>query len=912
MRQNRLYRATALTAGCLAMFAGVNAQAQDTADNEIEEVVVTGSYIKGKTQGNSPSPIAVFGSDNLNQIGASQISDLVQTLTINNGAQNNPDAFTQGSTTGTTNINLRGLGVSSTLVLLNGRRQVVSPNTTNDGIAFVDTSALVPQIAIQRLEIVKDGAAAIYGTDAVAGVANFITDDDFEGFEISAKYQTLTDQGSQSDTLIEGKYGWAGETTNIMVAASYFDRTPLTTAERRLSQPIDDTSSLGNPGAFFLTFTPDQIPTLPALTRVPVIDPTGCESEGGSSLPLGGAGQGLLDAIGLPFTAGFCRFDFGEFFNLVAEEERTQVFGVITQQLGGDHELRIEGAYADQSVVRGNSPTFPFLQLGNAFVPPNNPGFAFGATFPFQPVLFFGRAIGNGGDVSPASQERQTWRVSASVGGTLSGDWGYDVAFTRAESSGIGRTEDTITANFQQALLGFGGDGCQALAAADRVPGVGPCEFYNPFSTSFNAIPNSQTVLDYLIGTQVLDNDAELTVIDAVVSGTAGSTAAGDIGLAIGFQFRDEGFSSDLDAISNADGFAFLIGGQDFSDNRTAYAIFAEALVPLAETLDFSVAARFEDYGGNIGDTLDPKFSLLWRPTEELSLRGSYSTSFRAPSVFQEAGQNTSLNQVSDPVTGGTAFAAVRTPPAAGRNLVPEQGEAFNFGLSYQTSGGFQLDLDYWRYDFTDVIIQENFQAIVNADPTGPNVVRAGGVPNGTILLVLADFVNASSVTTDGFDFNVRQTFDTDYGSIMPFFEGTYVLNYDIQDPQAGAIEGAGVRNFSNFGSPTPEWRWNAGIAFGNDTHDARFYVRHIGGLDDDQVINGVENGDIDSFTTVDAQYTLNLGGLFDGADGTSLQVGAINLFDKRPPRVATNGGFESRTHDPRGRSVYARISARF
>lgn len=912
MRQNRFYRATALTAGCLTMLASASAQAQDDADTEIEEVVVTGTYIRGKTQSSSPSPIAVFGSENLNQIGASNVADLVQTLTINNGAQNNPDAFTQGSTTGTSNFNLRGLGVSSTLVLMNGRRQVVSANTTNDGIAFVDTSSLVPQIAVQRIEIVKDGAAAIYGTDAVAGVVNFITDDDFEGFEVSAKYQTLTDEGSQADTLIEGKFGWAGDTTNVVIAGSYYDRTPLTTAERRLSAPLDDTSSLGNPGAFFLTVLADQDgdPATSDPLRIPVIDPTGCESQGGSSLPLGGTAQGALDLFGIDETAGFCRFDFGEFFNLVPEEERVQAFGVITQQLGGDHEFRLEASYADQSVIRGNSPTFPFLQLGDAFVPPNNPGNVFGLNH--VPVLFFGRAIGNGGDVSPATQDRETWRTSASLTGTLTSGWNYDVAFTRAEAKSRVQTEDTITDNFQQALLGFGGTACQALAPGDRTPGVGPCEFYNPFSTSFTTIPNSQNVLDFLIGTQVLQNKSELSVIDAVVSGTLGSTAAGDIGVAFGVQYRDESFSVDLDETSNADGFAFLIGGQDFSDSRTAYAIFTEVLVPLADTLDFSAAARYEDYGGNIGDTFDPKFSLLWRPTDELSLRGSYSTSFRAPSVFQESGQNTSLNQVSDPVTESNAFAAVRTPDASGRDLVPEQGEALNFGLSYQTSGGFEVDLDFWHYDFTDVIIQENFQAIVNDDPTGPKVIRAGGTPNGAILLVLADFVNASSVTTNGFDFSARQSFDVGDSIIMPFFEGTYVMNYDIDDPQAGELEGAGSRNFSNFGSPTPEWRWNAGIAWGNNTHDARFYVRHIGGMDDDQVIAGVENGDIDSHTTVDAQYTLNLGGVVDGADGTSLQIGVINAFDTRPPRVATNGGFESRTHDPRGRMVYARVQARF
>lgn len=882
MRFTSFYKATALTAGCLTMFAAGAANAQDDADVEIEEVVVTGSYIKGKTQSSSPSPITVIGADNLSQIGANTVADLVQTLTINNGAQNNPDAFTQGSTTGTSNFNLRGLGVSSTLVLMNGRRQVTSANVTNDGIAFVDTSALVPQIATQRIEIVKDGAAAIYGTDAVAGVVNFITDDTFEGFEVNAKYQTLTDEGSQADTLFEGKFGWAGETTNIMLAASYFERTPLTTTERRLSRAQDDSSSLGNPGAFFL------------FGALPVIDPTGCSAQGGNPVPRADL-QPIIDGAGLPFEAGFCGFDFGDFFNLVPEEERVQAFGVLTQELGGDHVFRAEVSYADQTVERGNSPTFPFLQLGSAVVPSTHPGNVFPAAV--GPVLFFGRAIGNGGDVSPQTTDRDTLRLSASVDGSINEDWSYDVAITHGVSNATVRTEDTITQNFSLALQGLGGSGCDA---ATGVPGVGPCEYYNPFSTSFNVLPNSQNVIDFVIGTQVGISKSELTVIDAVVSGSVG-----DVGLAVGVQYRDETYSQDFDPISEQDGFAFLIGGQDFSRDRNAKAIFAEAFVPLADTLDFSAAIRYEDYGGNIGDTLDPKFSLLWRPTDELSVRGSYSTSFRAPSVFQEAGVNTSLNQVTDPL-GGTAFAAVRSLPAAGRNVGPEQGEAFNFGLSYQT-GGLELDIDYWRYDFTNVIIQENFQAIVNADPQGDRVIRAGG-DTGNILIVLVDFVNASAVTTNGLDVNFRYSFDTDIGIIQPFFEGTRVFNYDINDPQAGAVEGAGNRNFANFGSPTPETRFNTGMAFMNDVHDARFYVRHISSFNDDQ--NPGET--VGSWTSVDAQYTLNLGGILDGADGTSLQFGLINAFDKRPPQVFTNGGFESRTHDPRGRMAYARVSARF
>ncbi len=179
-------------------------------------------------------------------------------------------------------------------------------------------------------------------------------------------------------------------------------------------------------------------------------------------------------------------------------------------------------------------------------------------------------------------------------------------------------------------------------------------------------------------------------------------------------------------------------------------------------------------------------------------------------------------------------------------------------------------------------------------------------------MFVFVDFVNASSVKTDGVDVSVKYDIETDFGTIQPFFEGTYLFNYDITDPQAGEIEGAGNRNFSNFGSPTPKTRFNTGIRFSNETHAAAFFVRHISGLNDDQVIGGVQNGEIGSFTTVDAQYSLNLGGISDSLDGSSFAVGVNNAFDKRPPAVATNGGFESRTHDPRGRSVYARITTTF
>jgi iron complex outermembrane receptor protein len=892
LRKNASY--IALCAVAAHAWSGSVAAQDATSDDDtmqIEEVVVTGTYLRGKTQYSSPSPIAVIGSNNLNQIGASNVADLVQTLTINNGAQNNPDAFTQNSTTGTSNFNLRGLGVASTLVLMNGRRQVVAGTTTNDGIAFVDTSGLVPQIAVQRIEILKDGAAAIYGTDAVAGVVNFITDDRFEGVEVSAKYQTLTDQGTQSDQLYQAKFGWGNDQTHLMAAFSYYDRTPLTTEERRLSQTSDDSSILGNPGAYYV---PSIIGAIGQVA--PVIDPTGCESVGGQA--------NVAVDIGIA-RVGTCGFDFGSYFNLVPEETRKQAFGVITQQLDDTHELRIEGSWSSTEAIRGNSPTFPFLQLASAGVPAYHPGNPFG-----EGVTFLGRASGNGGTVSPNLTTSDTFRISMGLKGDISDSWSYDIAYTLGDNSFMISTEDTLTANFQNALAGFGGDNCDAGAG---VPGANGCLFYNPFATSFSSLPNSAEVMDYIIGTQVIDGSSQTRVLDAVFSGVIGELPAGEIGLALGLQVRSETWGRDYDETSNADGFAFLIGNPDFQEHRKAFGVFAEAGIPITEQLELNAAVRTESYGDSIGSTVDPKISLLYTPTDGLALRGSYSTSFRAPSVLQINGGATALNQVVDPTNGGTAFAATRSlAPDGGRDIKPETGEAWNFGLSYQHDSGLSVDMDYWNYKFSDVIIVENHQAIVDQYPNDVSrVIRSS--PDGTsgsIIMVIVDFVNASSVETQGFDLNLRYTAETDFGTLMPFFEATHVLKYDLVDPQAGAIDGAGNRNFANFGSPTPKWRFNTGLAWANDMHDLRFYVRHVSSMSDDQPSNiGSEVG---SMTTMDAQYTLNLGSLFDDADGSSLQVGVINAFDKAPPYVATNGGFESRTHDPRGRMVYAKVTARF
>ncbi|MEO0576544.1 MAG: TonB-dependent receptor, partial [Pseudomonadota bacterium] len=770
----------------LAQTSGENGEA-------IDEVVVTGSYIRRTSQFDSPSPIDSVDATKLEQIGAKNFADVIQTLTINTGSQNNPDAFTQNSTVGTSNFNLRGLGVASTLVLLNGKRQVLTGLPTNDGLNFVDTSSLVPMIAVDNIEILKDGAAALYGSDAVAGVVNFLTRDNFEGFEVSADYQTVSDEGDASEYVLQGLFGAQGERTSLIAALSFTDRTPLTTAEKRLSRPIDDSSSLGSPGSYFIGATP-------------FIDPTGCETSAIDGAFIGGIPQLLAPPGTVPgLDIGLCRFDFGDFFNLQADETRLNGYAKAKYQLTDSIEAYGEFSFARNRSQRGNSPTFPNLRFPS--IPATHPNNPFGQT-----VNYFGRAIGNGGDPSPSVNEIDTWRTSFGLEGELDGGWYWQASYVGAKNEGVNTTADTLAREFQNALNGFGGTRCEATSPTAQA-GVGPCQYFNPFASSFSIAPNSQDVIDSFIADQVLDTTSELQTLEAVISGEIFDMPAGAASMAFGVQRRKEELIHDYNSLANADRFAFVIGNPDFTGNRDVNAAFVEFGLPLADNFDLQIALRYEDYSGSTGTTTDPKIAGIWSATDRLTLRGSYSTSFRAPSLFQVNGGSTSLNQISDPLNPGTNFAAVRS--SANPDLVPEESDAYNLGVSWEPTDNLVLDLDYWTFEFTDVIVQENFQAILNEFTNDPTRVQRVAGPGSPVTQINVGFINASSVETNGVDFRLRYDMETSVGQLAPFIEGTYILGYDLEQAAGGdTIDGAGSRNFANFGTSTPELRFNAGLGW--------------------------------------------------------------------------------------------------
>ena len=463
----------ALGASALALLAGAPAIAQDAEDGEElrqKKVVVTGSFIATETDPfDSASPISNVGPEAFADSGILTSSELVRTLPYNTGSENQADALTQGNNVGTANVNLRGLGVGSTLVLVNGRRQTVSGATTNRGDTFVDLNTLMPQIMIGNIEVLKEGAAATYGSDAVAGVVNFRTRDDFEGLEIRGDYQFTTRDDDHATQSIAAIFGSQGENTSVVGALTYYTADGLLLRERP-DFPNATLSTFGNPGSYLpldpVTFTPTG-----GFQPDPVC--------GGPENP-----EGIN-------TGSLCVFDFGDNYSLVPEQDRFQAYLVADQKIADGHNAFFEVGYTTADYEGGYSTSFPNLNFN--LIQANHPGNPFGV-----PVLWRGRPIGNNG-LTPGDNRAigtfsdETYRVVAGAeGDLLDSGWNYTAAYTFSRDNRNAQVPDQIASRLDFALNGLGGPDCNPLSGT---PGQGGCQYYNPFGTSLSTVPNDPALL---------------------------------------------------------------------------------------------------------------------------------------------------------------------------------------------------------------------------------------------------------------------------------------------------------------------------------------------------------------------------------------------------------------------------------
>jgi iron complex outermembrane receptor protein len=408
-------------------------------------------------------------------------------------------------------------------------------------------------------------------------------------------------------------------------------------------------------------------------------------------------------------------------------------------------------------------------------------------------------------------------------------------------------------------------------------------------------------------------------VADLVVSGPWFDLASTGrtVNLAYGAQFRNERYSvnrndiytqrpdpqtgqlQDVDLI-------FLGGGAPVDVERDSFAAFAEASVELSDAVEVNVAARYESL--ETDSSFDPKLSLRWQVTDDVVLRASMSTAFREPSLIQQYNVGTSLQQIRDPLSpGGSLFIRVR---AEGRNdLVAETSTNTNLGLLWSPSENLDFRVDYWSFEYEDVITVENAQAKINADPLGDFASRVDGILNG----ILVEYLNAEEVNTDGIDIAADWSVSLDdIGDIGLQFSMSRFISYEIPDGSGGLTDVVGSFNYDNFVRSLPETKWNFTADWERGNHSAAMVVYSVDSYKTNRPLSAYAenlgfNNHINTWRTVDLSYNYN----FELGDTQAVfTIGGKNILDREAPMVwdDTNFSYDPKQHDPRGRMYFARV----
>ena len=834
---------------------------------ELEEVVVTGTAFK-ESPINLPYAVAVTGRDKMAEQGSPQAVDFFKNLSASHGVIGERSSWYNANQAATlsesiANVNLRGLGASRTLVLINSRRQTYVPARLIGG-RFVDVNA-IPAIAIDRVEVLKEGASAIYGSDAVAGVANFLTRADFEGFEVSAAHEYFAGAGdTNAGAIWGGKLGSA----HAIVAGEWRGRQKLPASERDyLLQPWHGGgqrlgwSSLGNPGTFAVG--------APAPWTAAIHAPR-CEQFGGFR------------------ESWTCRFRYQQYENLIEDMSHIRAFTEINGELDNGTEYHLEGLWAEAEIpewyTTPSYPPFPLTDTSIMEVAPNHPGReAFCADYGAEEGdLYYnecqggdnwylnGRPFGNSGPGRILGRDSRTWRVAASANGDFASFGGrethFDLGLSYSRTEGNYNLPGVYIERLFLGFRGFGGPDCGVGVDADlsslagmrlgplngQVAGQGDCQYYNPFGNAIEFadqygadfatqanpdyranLANSPELRHWLNQEVDLQSTADVLVADAVLTRNWGEKGGTTANYVVGYQFRllnasgDPNDEGDVtinpcpvvgdDTCSAEDRFgpyAFTNVNRPYDESQTVHRFFAEIPLSLESGFDVQLAANYEFH--DAASSFDPKFG--WRyqivesPTQSAFLRGSVQTTFRTPSLddVNESPLST-LEWINE--TG-----AYQTVDRFGsKDLKPEQAFTYNAGFVLVTEEGFDATFDYWSYDFKNVIGSMPHGAITalyadeaNNEALKQFIVCPDGIGTGTCAAselerVQVDIINWPGVKTSGIDLHLGGHTDAGVGEFSLNLDATYTLEYRTKALMLGNLvlqEGTDAAGYLNFGNP--------------------------------------------------------------------------------------------------------------
>lgn len=926
-RRARLLAGPSLLCVAAAFASTAMAQAANDTDETVAEVVVTGSYLGNIRQEDRASPVLSIDTEAIAKTGVTSIGDLTRFIPQNVGSAGGLQDLAKGGadTRDTRSVNLRGLGAGATLVLLNGRRV-----TPQGGDGFVNLNSLTPDIAISRVETVLDGASSTYGADAVAGVFNVITNTRFDGVKVSAQY---TGMDASSSYSVQALVGVGNDRIHSVTAASYRFVDNLQNADRDITNFFNPSGS-GFPGRFTLIGRPTAAGGGPVIIngnnytalfdaraaggRLTVVDPN-CGKAGTESV--------YVPTAGATFGVGACNFNFQPQNPIRPRSKSVNIHNDTTFEIAPDQTLFAEISYYHQDSQRFGVPSYA-QNAGNATMPASNPFNPFGV-----PLLFIGRAIGAEGfpggydyRVMRDTVDQQHYVLGAR--GDLFAGWKYTGNVSYSASHTVARDKDTDMTLFQAALNGLGGPNCNVLfngPGAGAVPGQGNCLYYSPFQSDLSRLDPS---LIHNLQTDVAaDFKQEYYLAEAVVNGSLATINGHSLDVAIGGQYRREQSRATYSNLLLS-GFGGFLGKRINTDfERTVKSAFIEANYEVIDGLNINGAARYEDYGGF--NTTAPKLAVNWRVLPQVSVRGSISRAFQAPSINNSSNGliATGVGNVTDP-TRNPPDTTFRTIQSFGNpSLKPQTADVFNVGATFLPVSNARLSVDYWHYKYKNQIQVQGAQSVVNANPTGPNVIRDA---SGLIQTVIVTSFNAPSGTaTSGIDVAASYRFELGEVDVTLRDSLTYLLEYDIDTGvrPAGAASGTivynGVGYRNNFVQSTgssaaaPRWRSVAGVDLGYGRHTVSGTWRYTSGVRDDFGVSLNTTGagpviptvtsKIKAYSVFDFQYAL----VFGEDDRYELTAGVINAFDTAPGFAKSNGYLPT-ISDPFGRQVYARVAARF
>lgn len=931
--------AMAASSGQPLMAQEINGATSASADADAP-ITVTGSRIV-RRDATAVGPLTTLTSADIAVAAPTSAGDLLQAMP-SVGVSLNSNG-TQGTSFGVSSINLRYLGSAEgsgnrTLVLVDGKRWVnaVGGRGFRD---FVDLNT-IPLGIIDRVEVLKDGASAIYGADAIAGVVNIHTKRRLDGFDANVRVGTTT-RGDNENYSGYLNFGRRFDRGSLLLSASYNDTRPILTSDRSLTAraltpltapPTSPQGLYVLPGlasnAYFGTSATFGNSAANAIAR----------NAGVTTIGAGAAADDSFHVARLP----------GDDYNTMAQgiyatgpSKRLGLFGRAEYELSDNVTARFEALYNYRRSsqlfapfpldIRGSngfriSADQAFNPFGTANGVPVANALAFsGSTFRIQRVPI---EVGNRDNV----QTVRTWRIGAGLEGSLdlAGEWRWDAFFSWSRN-----TADFDALNQINLESVYRGLHSPALCTAS--PGCVPLDIFGTITPQ---------MADYIRYNAHDENGASQYDFTVNLSRDLIDLPAGPIGFAMGYEYRKESAFDRPDLFAATPSAILpLVGGvaqnptsaQSRDATSGAYDLhegYAEINVPLLadkplfHSLDIDAAARYSHYS-TVGGKLTTKVGIAWRPIEDILVRSTYSQGFRAPSILElyQGARQTNFQGIDPCNGGGAGLSGCSGVPATynqsqfnagliaglvagNEKLKPETATTWSAGLAL-TPGKFTITADWFQINVKDAIAAQTATQILTACAnTGNFCDLVSRAATGEITQLRQAVVNLNRIEVSGVDATVRYRTGLGAGSIEASVDVSYLDTFKTFVPQPNGTvtvdERAGKSDQPR--STFPRWKGQASLRYTGPGWSAGWKTRYIGSSSDIPG-NAVNGGKIDPVFYHDIQ------GSVDFADGKySLALGMDNVFDRQPPASAANNpiNFDIYTYDIRGRYVYAKIGVRF